>query len=91
MEKYEILKLKSYLLDITEMINKKILNGENVFIHCGDCVQKSPTIVLAYIIRYGFLTKENSINLIRTKIKNIFTPFLIYEIAIDKFSEEILK
>jgi hypothetical protein len=91
MEKYEVLKLKRYLIETTEKINKKIINGENVFIYCDDCCQKSPTLVLAYIIRYGFLNKVNSIKLMRTKIKNIFTPYLIYEITIDKYSDEILK
>ena len=54
-EKYEILKFNKYLIEITELINRKIVDNSNTLVFCEDAIQRSPTIVLCYIIRYGML------------------------------------
>ena len=49
-EKYEILKFNKYLLEITERIHEKIKNNINVLVFCENTIQKSPTIILCYLI-----------------------------------------
>lgn len=88
-EKYEILKMVNYLKEITLFIKNCLYKSENVLIYCDDCVQKSPTILLAYLIRYGYLTKEISIEMIRTKNINAFKPHLKYDLVIDIFIKQI--
>jgi hypothetical protein len=89
LEKYEVLKFNKYLFEITERIYSKIKDNVNVLIFCENTIQKSPTIILCYIIRYGMLNKENSMELLKTKCPDIFKPFIMYEKTIDKFIEEL--
>ena len=58
-EKYEILKFNKYLFEITEMIHNKIKQNINTLVFCEDTIQKSPTIVLCYIMRYGMINYNN--------------------------------
>ena len=88
-EKYEVLKFNKYLIEITERIRDKIKNNINVLVFCDSTIQKSPTIVLCYLIRYGMLNKENSIEMLKTKCPDIFKPYIVYEKTIDKFIKEL--
>ena len=88
-EKYEVLKFNKYLLEITERIYEKIKKNINVLVFCDTTIQKSPTIILCYLIRYGMLNKENSIERLKTKCPDIFKPYIVYEKTIDKFINEL--
>jgi|TARA_B110000261_G_C13051465_1_gene344367 hypothetical protein len=88
-EKYEILKMVNYLKEITLFIKNCLLKSENILIYCDTCIQKSPTLILAYLIRYGYLTKEIAIEMIRTKNINAFKPKLEYEKSIEIFTKQI--
>ena len=75
---------------ITEL--KKLIEEEkniNVLVFCDTTIQKSPTIILCYLIRYGMLNKENSIEMLKTKCPDIFKPYIVYEKTIDKFINEL--
>tara|TARA_Y200000002_G_scaffold370881_1_gene366878 strand:- start:1513 stop:1947 length:435 start_codon:yes stop_codon:yes gene_type:complete len=88
-EKYEILKMVNYLKEITTFMKKCLFKSENVLIYCDDCIQKSPTILLAYLIKYGYVTKEIGIEMIRTKNINAFKPKFKYDTVIDIFIKQI--
>ena len=90
-EKYEILKLVNYLKEITYYIKKSHFKSENVVIISKDYNQKSALIILAYLIRYGYLKKEIAIQMIRTKITDAFKPSIEYEKSINIFLEQIKK
>ena len=88
-EKYEILKFNKYLFEITEMIHKKIKENKNALVFCEDCNQKSPTIVLCYIMRYGMINYQNSLEILRTKCPDVFKPNMEYEKTIKKFMDDL--
>ena len=88
-EKYEILKFNKYLFEITERIHQKILEHSNCLIFCHDVIQKSPTIVLCYIMRYGMINYQNSLDILRTKSPDVFKPNIKYEKTIKKFMEDL--
>ena len=88
-EKYEILKFNKYLFEITEMIHKKIKESKNALVFCDNCLQKSPTIVLCYIMRYGMINYENSLEILRTKCPDVFKPYMEYEKTIKKFMNDL--
>ena len=90
-EKYEILKMVNYLKEITLFMKNSIKKSENILVYCDSGYQKSPTIILAYIIRYGYLKKEIAIEMIRTKLLDAFKPSLEYEKTIDIFINQIKK
>ena len=88
-EKYEILKFNKYLFEITEMIHNKIKQNINTLVFCEDTIQKSPTIVLCYIMRYGMINYNNSLGILRTKCPDVLKPIMEYEKTIKKFMEDL--
>lgn len=88
-EKYEILKFNKYLFEITERIHQKILDNTNCLIFCQDVIQKSPTIILCYIMRYGMINYQNSLDILRTKCPDVFKPNIKYEKTVKKFMEDL--
>ena len=71
------------------MIHKKIKESKNALVFCDNCQQKSPTIVLCYIMRYGMINYENSLGILRTKCPDVFKPNMEYEKTIKKFMNDL--
>lgn len=88
-EKYEIQKMYQYLLEVTEFIHQNLLNHQVVLIFCEDGIQKSPTIAVAYLMRYGRLPQDVAIKSVKSKKNDIFKPFLNFKYALDKFEKDI--
>jgi len=88
-EKYEILKMVNYLKEITLFMKNCILKSENILIYCESGYQKSPTLILAFLIKYGYLTKEIAIEMIRTKLIDAFKPKLEYNSSIEIFIKQL--
>jgi hypothetical protein len=88
-EKYEILKMVNYLKEITLFMKNCILKSENILIYCESGLQKTPTLILAFLIRYGYLTKEIAIEMIRTKLIDAFKPTLEYNNSIEIFIKQL--
>lgn len=72
LEKYELIRFYKYLNDIVIFIYDNIKNNKSVIVHCNDGNQKSPTIVAAYLIKFGKLLTQNAINIIKTKTVDAF-------------------
>ena len=83
--KYEILKMYEYLVETTDFIYKNLINNNGIFIFCKD-LQKSSTVILAYIIKYGNVDKETAIEIIKSKC-NI--PELKYLYSLEMFEKNI--
>ena len=88
-EKYEILKMYQYLLEVTEFIYQNLLNQQAVLILCEDGIQKSPTVAVAYLMRYGRLPQEVAIKSVKSKKNDVFKPTLNFKYALDKFENDI--
>ena len=71
------------------IFKNSILKSENIMICCDTCIQKGPTLILAFLIRYSYLSKEIAIEMIRTKNPNAFKPNLEYSKSIDIFTKDI--
>tara|TARA_B100000767_G_scaffold258044_1_gene266414 strand:+ start:2245 stop:2682 length:438 start_codon:yes stop_codon:yes gene_type:complete len=91
MEKYEKLKFSKYLNEITKLIYNKIKQEINVIVCCKDNLEKSPTVILCYLIKYGKLNLENSLDILKTKYPHIFENGIKYKKIIINFMEEIFK
>jgi hypothetical protein len=90
LEKYELIKLYKYLHDIVITIFNKIKNHEKVVVHCKTSNEFSILVILAYLIKYGNLTLQNSINIIKTKKNQDIILNNNYIYILDKFSKDIL-
>ena len=72
-QRYEIIKMANYIDEITSFINKKLINNENILLFCENGIDKSQYIILAYLIKYGYLEKNIAMDIIKTKIINAFS------------------
>lgn len=84
-QRYETIKLGNYLYEITSFIHTKLMNSENILIFCENGIDKSQYIILAYLIRYGYLEKNIAINIIKTKIIEAFKDKIKYNEAFTLF------
>ena len=54
-------KLQTYLLKITEVIHYTILNADTLIIYDPLITRKAPVLIIAYLLRYGQLRPEQTI------------------------------
>ena len=45
---------------IVDYVENNVLNDENVLVFCDSGIQRAPTIILAYLIKYGKLDIKTS-------------------------------
>ena len=85
----EIHKLYKYLMSITEIIYKNLMNFKGVLVHCYAGIQRSATVVAAYLMRYGNMDQKKAINLIKSKRPICFTPFVNFTKSLELFQEKL--
>ena len=88
-EKYDIIKISQYLSKATSYIYEKIKKSEGILVVCKNGIQKSPLIILAYLIRYGALQKDIAITIIKTKIPEAFYEGVYSESGLNHFIKNI--
>jgi len=80
-----------YLFDVTEYIHNKIINNENILVIGSSDKQDIDVIIVAYYIRYGHLTLQDSVRYLKTKKDNIFNPKCLFYSSLNKFYYELNK
>ncbi len=73
------------LFDITKYIHHYLGQNKSVLIYCRDCRQISPTIVTAYIMKYGKVSIKKAVEYIKSKRQECFTPKINFYMALQKF------
>jgi atypical dual specificity phosphatase len=51
---------------IISLIHVLIIEGKNVFVHCGAGVSRSVSVVIAYLIKYNNMKYDQAFNLIKS-------------------------
>lgn len=59
--------LKSILDEAVDFIHSHIEKGESVLVHCQGAVSRSPSVAIAYMLKYCNMTFEESLHLIQQK------------------------
>ena len=85
LENVEINRLYEYIPKAVEFIHKKILESKNILIHCYAGRQRSASIVVAYLMRYGKLTLKDAILAVQSKRAVAFTPGVNFDKALMKY------
>ena len=83
LEKYEIIKMYEYMNESSDYIYKNLINDKELLVFCENGNQKSATIICAFLMKYGKMSKIGAINSIRTKHKTAFYPDISYDMSLD--------
>ena len=90
LEKYEIIKMYEYLNETVDFIYENINKERSVLVFCENGNQKSPTVICAFLIKYGKMNKEDAIKSIRTKHQSAFYPDINFIISLEMFENKFL-
>jgi len=85
LEPEEIEKMQKYLEPVSAKIAEWLPN-HNILVHCYAGRQRSSSIILAYLIRYGELCLDEAIKYLRTKKIDTCLPKFNFYGSFDNFS-----
>lgn len=74
----------------TTLINESIENGNTVYVHCKNGHGRSPTMVIAYLLRFKGMNIDEAINFIKSKRPEIHIEEAQL-LALNEFEEKWLK
>jgi protein-tyrosine phosphatase len=74
---------------ITSYIHKELLKGKKIFVHCFGGVQRSATVIIAYLVRYTGLSLDECIKCVLSKRSIIFQPMCNFRPSLDRFINDI--
>ena len=82
---------KMYLqLDKCAKLIAKLIPRHSILVHCHAGRQRSLAIVTAFLMKYGHLSKNNAIKLIRTKRCVVGLPYVNFDKALDQYQLDLL-
>ena len=81
----------SYFNEATILIHKFLKQRKGVLVHCHAGIQRSASVVAAYIMKYGNLNLNMTIDLIQSKRNICFKPCTNFKLALKVFENSISK
>jgi hypothetical protein len=82
-------KLHQYLLKITEQVHTIINKGNSLLIYDPQAIKKAPIIIIAYLLRYGKMRPEQTIQSFMSKSKIPIKLEEDYQIGLKLFFKHI--
>ena len=82
-------KLHQYLIKITEHMYNMINKGNSLMIYDPDAIKKAPVILIAYLLRYGKMRPEQTIQSFISKSKLSVSLDEDYQIGLKLFFKHI--
>lgn len=89
LKKNEIQNLYKYMDKATNIIHSHFKKNQAVVVHCYAGKQRSASIIVAYLIKYGNMSIQDAINSIKSKRIYVFTPCNNFIDAIKKFKKNL--
>ena len=89
LKKHEIQNLYKYMDKATNVIHSHFKKNQGIVVHCYAGKQRSASIIVAYLIKYGNMTIQDAINSIKSKRIYVFTPCNNFIEAIRQFKKDL--
>jgi protein-tyrosine phosphatase len=80
----------TYLPGATLFIHALVSNGVNVLVHCQRGISRSATVVIAYLIRYGRMTRDDAFRHVESR-RPIVCPNRGFWEQLQRFEDEVEK
>jgi dual specificity MAP kinase phosphatase len=91
LEPIEIENMYNCLETIIDYIHIQLLKGKKIFIHCFAGIQRSATVIVAYLLKYTKLSLDECSKCVASKRPIIFQPMCNFRPALDKLVKNINK
>ena len=77
------------LPDAVAKIRESLNQNLNVLIHCYRGVQRSATIVTAYLMKYNDMTMQQAVAFVKEKRPIAFTPEINFESSLESYQKSL--
>lgn len=75
--------------DIIKYIHHYLSQNKSVLVYCNDGRQRSPTVVAAYIMKYGKVSAKQAVEYIRSKRPDVFEPRVNFYFTLQKLEKNL--
>jgi protein-tyrosine phosphatase len=86
--KYEIVQMFKFVVSTIENIHCMLEENKTVIVSCNNALQFSPLVIIAYLIKYGRMTKDESIKLFLTKKSDIYEDDLFFHNILNQIEKK---
>ena len=87
----DIKSIESYLEMTSDLIASYLKDNKCILVHCDNAIQRSCSIVIAYIIKYKDMDLYTATDFLITKHKFALSPYPYYNIALVNYEYNINK
>jgi protein-tyrosine phosphatase len=77
------------LTNAADLIHSLIESGNNILVHCYAGKQRSPTILLSYILKYWDVDLNKAIETVQIICPFIYKPKFNFKVALEKWYNEL--
>lgn len=88
LQKEDITKMYRLLDSTCDYIYSSLMANYGVMVFCYAGKQRSATVIVAYLIKYGKMSLRDAINAVKSKRSSIFTPGINFQEALVKFEKD---
>ena len=89
LKKKEIDNLLLYLDKSSDLIYEQLINNNCILVHCYAGIQRSASVILAYLIKYANVSLYEGVQLIQSKRFQAFTPGINFLNTLQKYEKSI--
>jgi hypothetical protein len=86
--KYEIVQMFKFVVKTIENIHTFLEENKTVIVSCNNALQFSPLVIIAYLIKYGRIKKDEAIKLFLTKKPDIFEDELFFHNILNQIEKK---
>jgi len=86
----QIIRMRCLLNPTADLIHRS-RGTMNILVHCHMGRQRSVSVILAYLLKYGQMTLKDSVNFLRTKRDCILSPGFNFKKALEDYETELLE
>ena len=82
-------KMLSFFPRVTDLIRRKLREGDEVIVHCWAGQQRSAAVVVAYLMRYTSMSKERAMRFVKHKKFDAFSARPTFEPALTSWQNNL--